>query len=167
MLPPLSGFSRNLQSLRKAYLSLPCTSFTPVLVEETRFLAKSAGRGPFGLWWSAARKLWAPRRRWGLIGLSKDGENLHGRGGGRKTSWGWLGASSPHPLVWGQCPEGHRGSASLGWDLEESPCLLETDWVIWRGRLVQYFAPHGCPAYSSGREFGGLNSSIKDNDNNR
>ena len=33
--------------------------------------------------------------------------------GGRHPGAGW-GASPPHPLVWGQCPEGHTGSASLG-----------------------------------------------------
>lgn len=86
--------------------------------------------------------------------------------GGRHPRAGW-GASPLHPLVRGQCPKGHMGSASLGWSLEGSPWLLETGTEsAGMGGLFSTGASHGCSAYSSGREFGVLNSVVQDNDNN-
>lgn len=85
--------------------------------------------------------------------------------GGRHPRAGW-GASPLPPLVWGQCPEGHMDSASLGWGLEGSPRLLETgtESAGMEG-LFSVGASHGCSAYSSGREFGVLNSVVQDNGN--
>ena len=55
-------------------------------------------------------------------------------------------------------------SASLGWGLEGSPRLLETGTEsAGMGGLFSVGASHGCSAYSSGREFGVLNSVVQDN----
>ena len=68
--------------------------------------------------------------------------------GGRHPGAGW-GASPPHPLVWGPCPEGHMGSASLGgaWRGLLGSCrqgLNQLEWEAFSvGACSQWVLPMG------------------------
>lgn len=94
-----------------------------------------------------------------------------------------LGLSPCQVLEWGQCLKGYkRRGQQCPWPMGQCLPGMGTGGVSlplseagagghWHGRpvlwcLVQYFAPHGCPVNSTGREFGAPHLLIRNNDNN-